>query len=150
MTTEQQNIERWNATRIPFASHLGLTIARMAGGKSEMHYAPAPEHLNTFDVTHGGATMTLLDVTMAAAARSVEPDMGAVTIEMKTTFMQPARGRLVARAELLHRTRSMAFLQASVFDADERLCSQATGTFRFVRPAAPPGQAGDTVPTDTH
>ena len=36
--------------------------------------------------------MTLLDVTMAVAARSVEKNMGVVTIEMKTTFMRPRAG----------------------------------------------------------
>lgn len=148
MPTEQDNLDRWNATRIPFASHLGLKIARMADGRSEMHYTALPEHLNTFDVTHGGATMTLLDVTMAAAARSVEPDRGAVTIEMKTTFLQPSRGPLVAKGHLLHRTRSMAFVEASVFDAEDRLCSHATGTFRYVRRGALPGQAADVVSTD--
>ncbi len=27
-----------------------------------MRYTAKPEHLNTFDVTHGGAVMTLLDI----------------------------------------------------------------------------------------
>ena len=75
---------------IPFVSHLGFTLHRMEGGESELRYEAKPEHLNSFDVTHGGASMTLLDVTMATAARSETPDMGVVTIEMKTSFMQPA------------------------------------------------------------
>ena len=117
---------------IPFVSHLGFTLHRMEGGESELHYEAQPEHLNSFDVTHGGASMTLLDVTMATAARSVTPDMGVVTIEMKTSFMQPARGALVARGRLLHRTRSTAFAEATVHDQEGRLCSQSTGTFRYV------------------
>jgi Uncharacterized protein, possibly involved in aromatic compounds catabolism len=76
---------------IPFVSHLGFTLHRMAGGESELHYEARPEHLNSFDVTHGGASMTLLDVTLATAARSDTPEFGVVTIEMKTSFMQPAR-----------------------------------------------------------
>ena len=41
---------------------------------------------------------------MAVAARSVAKDMGVVTIEMKTTFMQPARiddGPLRGKGRLL-------------------------------------------------
>ncbi|KRC16493.1 PaaI family thioesterase [Acidovorax sp. Root219] len=124
---------------IPFVSHLGFTLHRMQQGESELHYEAAPEHLNSFEVTHGGATMTLLDVTMATAARSETPDYGVVTIEMKTSFMQAARGPLVAKGRLLHRTASMAFTEASVYDGEGRLCSHATGTFKYVRrPAVDP------------
>ena len=72
---------------IPFVTLLGFELVRFEGGQSEILYTPAPEHLNSFQVTHGGASMTLLDVTMATAARSVTPDMGVVTIEMKTSFL---------------------------------------------------------------
>jgi len=130
---------------IPFVSHLGFTLHRMEGGESELHYTARPEHLNSFEVTHGGATMTLLDVTMAVAARSVAPGMGVVTIEMKTSFMQPARGPLVARGRLVHRTKSMAFAEGTVYDAEGRACSHATGTFKYVPRAAQPASS---IPTD--
>jgi acyl-coenzyme A thioesterase PaaI-like protein len=58
--------------------------------------------------------MTLLDVTMAVAARSVQKDMGVVTIEMKTSFMQPARA-LTGKGRLMHRTATMAFTEATIF-----------------------------------
>ena len=63
--------------------------------------------------------MTLLDVTMAAAARSVQtPDMGVVTIEMKTSFMQPgARPAASAKGRLMHRTATMAFTEGTIYDA---------------------------------
>ena len=118
---------------IPFVEHLGFTLERFDNGESELHYTAAPEHLNSFFVTHGGACMTLMDVTMAAAARSVQPEMGVVTIEMKTSFMQPARGPLVGRGRLLHRTATMAFTEAKIYDAAGRLCSHSTGTFKFVK-----------------
>jgi len=121
---------------IPFVDHLGLTLEKFEGGHSELHYAPQPAHFNSFDVTHGGAVMTLLDVTMAQAARSVQAEMGVVTIEMKTSFMRPAKvavgQKLVARGKLQHRTRSLAFTEGRVYDADGQLCAVATGTFKYV------------------
>lgn len=120
------------SVRIPFVDLLGFELLSMADGQARIAYTPAPEHLNSFDVTHGGASMTLLDVAMAHAARSVEPDMGCVTIEMKTSFMQPAVGRLEAVATLLHRTATMAFTEAKVFDVAGRLCVHASGTFKFI------------------
>ena len=118
---------------IPFVDHLGFTLERFENGESELHYTAAPEHLNSFFVTHGGACMTLMDVTMAAAARSVQPEMGVVTIEMKTSFMHPARGPLTGRGRLLHRTATMAFTEAKIYDAAGRLCSHSTGTFKYVK-----------------
>ncbi len=118
---------------IPFVRHLGFELTRFEGGRSSIAYQPRPEHLNSFDVTHGGAVMTLLDVTMASAARSVQPDMGVVTIEMKTSFMQPARGPLTGQGRLIHRTKTMAFTEATLTDAEGRACAHATGTFKYVR-----------------
>ena len=118
---------------IPFVNLLGFELVRMQDGASELHYEARPEHLNSFGVTHGGASMTLLDVTMATAARSVAPEMGVVTIEMKTRFMQAAQGPLVAKGRLIHRTATMAFTEATVFDAKGQVCTHATGTFKYVR-----------------
>jgi uncharacterized protein (TIGR00369 family) len=129
--TEMQNIEF--GADIPFVHHLGFELTLFEGGCSQIDYEPKPEHLNSFNVTHGGASMTLLDVTMAVAARSVCPEMGVVTIEMKTSFMQPARGKLIAKGHLIHRTATLAFTEATIFDAVGRVCAHATGTFKYVK-----------------
>ncbi len=118
---------------IPFVSHLGFELKLFKGGHSLIEFTPKPEHLNSFDVTHGGASMTLLDVSMATAARSVQDDMGVVTIEMKTSFMQAARGPLTAKGHLMHRTATLAFTEATIFDAQGRACAHATGTFKYVK-----------------
>ncbi len=133
---------------IPFVHELGFTLHKMEGGESELHFTPRPEHLNSFGVTHGGASMTLMDVTMAVAARSVDFDLGVVTIEMKTSFMQAANGPLVGKGVLLHRTGTMAFTEGRIYDAQGRLCVHATGTFKYMkrRPAAEGGLQA--LPTD--
>ncbi|NCP41796.1 MAG: PaaI family thioesterase, partial [Rhodoferax sp.] len=64
------------SVRIPFVELLGFALKKFEGGEAEISFTPAPEHLNSFDVVHGGASMTLLDVVMAHAARSVQPDLG--------------------------------------------------------------------------
>jgi uncharacterized protein (TIGR00369 family) len=133
--------------KIPFVDHLGFILEKFDGGESELLFAPRPEHCNSFEVTHGGAVMTFLDVIMATAARSVEPEMGVVTIEMKTTFMRPAKvspgQALVGKGQLQHRTRSMAFTEGSVFDAQGQLCARATGTFKYVSRRTSPAISTD-------
>jgi uncharacterized protein (TIGR00369 family) len=136
---------------IPFVHHLGFELALFADGNSQINYEAKPEHLNSFKVTHGGAVMTLLDVTMATAARSVQQDMGVVTIEMKTSFMRPSVGKLQAKGRLMHRTTSMAFTEATIYDEAGRACAHATGTFKYVRrrePLASPAGTSDTISTD--
>ena len=121
---------------IPFVTLLGFTLELFEGGESVLGYTPEPAHLNSFAVTHGGACMTLLDVAMAVAARSVQKDMGVVTIEMKTSFMRPAPGdgsKLTARGRLMHRSTSLAFTEATIYDAQGQACAHATGTFKYVR-----------------
>lgn len=121
---------------------MGFRLLRWDNGEADVAYEPRPEHLNSFSVVHGGASMTLLDVAMASAARSVQQDMGAVTVEMKTSFLQAAQafqGALQARAKLLHRTATLAFVEGRVLDSQGRCCAHATGTFKYV-PRLPVGR----------
>jgi uncharacterized protein (TIGR00369 family) len=127
-------------SNVPFADHMGLVLTRFEGGISEMRYDVQPEHLNHLQVAHGGACLTLLDVTMATAARSLRPEQGVVTVEMKTTFMRPASGSLVGRGTVLQATGRMAFTEGRIEDAEGRLCAHATGTFKYV-PRAPTSAA---------
>ncbi len=141
------------SAHIPLVALLGIELVRFSDGTSELAWTPKPEHLNSFGVLHGGAIMTLLDVTLAHAARGTDASMGVVTIEMKTSFMQPAVGPVSGHGKLLHRTHKTAFVEGHVADAEGRICAHATGTFRYVKhgqnatvPADPVnGQPGETA-----
>ena len=121
----------------PFIQSLGFSLEYFDSGKARIRFAPQAQHLNSFAVTAGGALMTLLDASMAHAARSVARSMGVVTIEMKTSFMRPALcadgESLIGEAEVIQRTATMAFTQAWVRDSGGHICAHATGTFKFVR-----------------
>lgn len=124
--------------RIPFVEQLGFELHAFGQGQAEVRVELDPTHLNSWAVAHGGVLMTLLDVAMANAARSArmaDPggDPGIVTVEMKTSFMRPGAGRLRATGRLLHGTATLSFCEASVFDAEDRLCAHATGTFKHLR-----------------
>lgn len=123
---------------IPFVEALGFELHRFEAGHAELRVDLDQAHLNSWEVAHGGVLMTMLDVTMAHAARSIhdhEPDFGpgVVTVEMKTSFMRPAEGPLRCNAKLLHRSSTMAFCEGSVVDDDGHLCAHATGTFKYLR-----------------
>ncbi|MFX1733804.1 PaaI family thioesterase [Paraburkholderia sp. A1RI_3L] len=118
----------------PFVDHLGVQVVRAADGASEVVLPLAPMHLNTWDVAHGGVTMTLADVALAMAARSLAPDgVGVVTVEMKVNFMQPGRGELRASARVLHRSTTMAYCEGEIRDTAGHFVAKALGTFKYMR-----------------
>ena len=124
--------------RIPFVESLGFELVRFDSEGSEIAVEVREVLCNSWSVAHGGVTMTLLDVVMAHAARrsGIQPGdaaVGVVTVEMKTTFMRPGVGRLLGRGRLLHRTISLAFCEASVVDAEDKLVAHATGTFKYLK-----------------
>lgn len=126
---------------IPFVEEVGLELWHAGDGTSELRVDLDEAHMNSWEVAHGGVLMTLLDVAMAQAARTMRNEgesfgPSVATIEMKTTFVHPAEGLLKAKGRLLHRTPSLAFCEASVFDEKGQLCAHGTGTFKYLRALA--------------
>ena len=122
--------------QIPFVEHLGLELVALSDGEAELRIDLDSAHMNSWEVAHGGVVMTLLDVAMAHAARSEGAATGMATIEMKTSFLRPATGELRAVGRRLHRTATLAFCEAQLFDGHGRLCASASGTFKAPRAAA--------------
>jgi uncharacterized protein (TIGR00369 family) len=124
---------------IPFADTLGFELLKFEDGQAEVAVDLRPGFTNSWQVAHGGLTMALLDVAMAHAARAPVPEGGGlplssvVTIEMKTSFLRPGLGRLLAQARRLHGTASLAFCEGRVVDAGGAIVAHATGTFKYMR-----------------
>ena len=120
---------------IPFIDDLGVEFLGVENGEARVALNLAPRHLNSWQVAHGGVIMSLLDVAMAVAGRSTDPNAsGGVTVEMKTSFLQPAHAgaRLVATGKAFHRSSTMAFCEGEVRDESGRLIAKAIGTFKTI------------------
>jgi acyl-CoA thioesterase len=121
---------------IPFIKDLGVEFISAENGRAVVALDLAARHLNSWSVAHGGVLMTLLDVAMALASRTFHPAAGgAVTVEMKTSFLQPANAgtRLVVSSHAFHRSSTMVFCDAEVRDTAERLIAKAMGTFKYLQ-----------------
>lgn len=82
-------------------------------------------------VIHGGVMMSLLDMAMAGSvARTLEAGQSTASVSITTDFLRPAsQGRLVARARLERRGKTMAFPVGELVDAEGKLVARATGVW---------------------
>jgi len=121
---------------VPFLSDLGVVFLGAAEGRAEVMLDLLPRHMNSWQVAHGGVSMTLLDVVMAMAGRSLDQDArGGVTINMNTSFLQPAGvvgERVIARGHAFHRSTTMCFCEGEIWNGD-KLVARASGTFKFLK-----------------
>lgn len=121
---------------IPFLQDLGIEFVSMDGGHAEVALQLLARHTNSWQVAHGGVSMAMLDIVMSMAGRSLDPAARAgVTIEMKTSFLQPAGkigDRLVAKGRAVHRSTTLCFCNGELWNGD-RLVAQASGTFKYLK-----------------
>lgn len=121
-------------TEIPFLHDLGVEFLGMGNGEAQVALDLLPRHMNSWHVLHGGVTMTLLDVAMAMAGRSLYPGaQGGVTVEMKTSFLQPGGKpgtRMIAKGKAFHQSRTMCFCEGEVWDGD-KMVAKAMGIFKY-------------------
>jgi acyl-CoA thioesterase len=121
---------------IPFIKDLGVEFISAENGRAVVALDLTARHLNSWSVAHGGVLMTLLDVAMAVAGRTLDPTAGGgVTLEMKTSFLQPANAgtRLIVSGHAFHRSSTLAFCEGEVRDTAERLIAKAMGTFKYLQ-----------------
>src|SRR6266566_7522447 len=86
-------------------------------------------------MVHGGAIATLADEALASVAFTLaEEGETTVTADLKVDFLQPANpGRLVARATVRHRTRRLAFCEATVEHAQGQIVAEARAVIAYVK-----------------
>ena len=102
------------------------------------------EFTNSLGTVHGGVIMSLLDVAVCTAARTLHPEsIGVITIDMSVSFIGGGTGkRLNADARVLRDGRSMSFVEGEAKNEDGSLVAKAIATVR-VRLKEKEGQKGD-------
>jgi uncharacterized protein (TIGR00369 family) len=119
--------------RIPLVEHLGVQLNEMRDGTAVMLFDPRPEHGNSWGGVHGGILLTLLDIGMGTAARSLDPACnGATTVELKANFLAAAKGPLTTRCRAQRAGRSLLFAEGEILDGAGVLLAKGSGTFKLV------------------
>ncbi|WP_139491417.1 PaaI family thioesterase [Brevibacillus dissolubilis] len=89
---------------------------------------------NNLGMVHGGITATLIDCTMGSLInRQLPPDLVAVTTDLQTRYLRPARGKHVrSEASFIQRGRKIVVIEGRVYDDRDNLVAHGTGTFMLV------------------
>jgi uncharacterized protein (TIGR00369 family) len=121
---------------IPFVEHLGIELLEKSDGTMRLKFAPRAEHLNSWNGIHGGVLMSLLDVALGSAARSLDVScIGATTIELKANFLSAATGPVLGEGRAQRAGRSLIFGEGELRSPDGTLVAKGTGTFKLVYPS---------------
>ena len=126
------NYAREYQKKIPFVAHLKILTEALGEGTARLSMPVEPHLKNSLGTAHGGVIMSLLDVALCTAARTLHPDsIGVITIDLSTSFIGGASGaRLLAEARVLKDGRSMSFVEAEAKNEDGSLVAKAIATVR--------------------
>jgi uncharacterized protein (TIGR00369 family) len=118
--------------KIPFVTHLKILTETLGEGEARLSLPIEPHLTNSIGTVHGGVIMSLLDVALCTAARTLHPEsLGVVTIDMSTSFIGGGNGkRLVAEARVMKDARTMSFVEGEAKNEDGSLVAKAIATVR--------------------
>jgi len=113
---------------------LGLTcIDKSVPGRTVWQARVDERFLNPAGVVQGGFLAAMLDSAMGASAVTVvgERKVNVANTEMKISFLRPVRAGdvLTCVATVLKPGKVISFLEAKIFDADDRLVATASSTY---------------------
>ena len=121
--------------KIPFLTHLKILTETLGKGTATLSL-PVEKHLtNSLGTVHGGVIMSLLDVALCTAARTLHPEsVGVITINLTTSFIGAGSGsKLLADARVMKDGKSMSFVEAEAKNADGSLVAKALATVRVLK-----------------
>ena len=121
--------------KIPFVAHLKILTETLGKGTATLSL-PVEKHLtNSLGTVHGGVIMSLLDVALCTAARTLHPEsLGVITINLSTSFIGGGSGsKLIADARVMKDGKSMSFVEAEAKNADGSLVAKAVATVRVLK-----------------
>ena len=122
----------------PFYRWSGMALADAEDGSVTVALDLADHHLNLQGLAHGGVIATLADAAMGLSLRTaLEPGRRHVSIEIGVHYLRPVtRGRVRAIGRAVRVGREIAYAQADVLDATDRLLARADGTYSVTRAKA--------------
>lgn len=115
---------------ITFSRHMGARVEDVEPGRATLYIDVEEFHMNGAGSLHGGVYASLIDNAMGLALIALV-GVRTATVNLNVHFLGPVReGRITCTAEVVHRSRRLATLEARVHNGDGDLVALGTGTFR--------------------
>ena len=132
MTANSLNSEN---LRFPIGDLLGFRPVEREFGRAVVKLTAGPQHANPMGTLHGGVLCDIADAAMGVAFSStLEAGESFTTIEFKINFLRPFwNGDLFAEAKVVHRGKSVGYLECEVKDETGKLISKSNSTCIVLR-----------------
>jgi uncharacterized protein (TIGR00369 family) len=120
----------------PCAQHLGWTLLEQdaSAGHVRIGFTPRPEFLNPAGYVQGGFLTAMLDDCMGPAVWfQSRGRIYTVTIGMNVNFLRSVRLEpLIGEGRVMQLGKTVGFLEARLFDAQEQSLAHATASVRLM------------------
>ena len=122
-----------------FLELIGLIFVKKEKGFSRSELTITDSLLNPYDTLHGGVVYSMADTGMGGALSTLlEEDELCSTLEIKINYLKSMRsGTLVCDTKVIHKGKSIAFLESVVKNSEDNLVATATGTFNIFKISTP-------------
>jgi acyl-CoA thioesterase len=114
----------------PFGEMIGLNFTKIGEGNSECALEIREDLHNPYGVLHGGVIYSMVDTGMGGALFTrLNEDELCATVEIKISYFRfIISGTLTCKTRVVHKTRSLGYLESEVYRG-KRLLAKASGTF---------------------
>jgi uncharacterized protein (TIGR00369 family) len=120
----------------PIGELLKFSLVAVERGMALFEGEPDRSVYNPIGSVHGGYAATLLDSACGIAVHSqLDVGQGYTTVELKVAYhrgLSDKSGRVRAQGRVVSMGRRIAFAEATLHDAEGRLCASATSTLLII------------------
>jgi uncharacterized protein (TIGR00369 family) len=122
--------ERALAVRPPIAELIGFNVAEVVDGRALVTLEAGPQHANPMGTLHGGILCDIGDAAMGLAfASTLAVEESFTTVELKINFFRPVwKAQLKAEGKVIHRGRTIGYVECNVTDESDRLIAKLNST----------------------
>lgn len=116
----------------PLPYYLGINMVDLEDGAAELSLKVQKNAMNAYNITHGGALMTLADCAMGAACFTYRKQV--VTLDVNINYLKstPLGAELRCVAKVLHNGAQTMVTTCDIIDEAGNLQAQARATFFVV------------------
>ena len=123
---------------VTFSRHIKSKVEDVEPGRAVCRIDVEDVHLNGNGTLHGGVYASLIDNAMGLSVAALV-GLRTATISLDVHFLGAVRdGSIRCAAEVVHRTRRIATVEAKVRDAGGDIVAMGTGTFRIFEKSGNP------------